>query len=209
MADRIGLYGGSFDPVHIGHLIIARSVAEALELRRVIFLPSAHPPHKDATRLLDGSHRARMVKLAIDGEPLFAFSDYDLAHTGPTYTTDTVAHFKELLGTAVELHWIIGADSLAELGTWHRVGTLVDDCRIVTAARPGWERPDWSALGNALTDRQIERLRGDALETSPIDISATDIRRRVRNGQSIRYLVPEAVRTYIEKRRLYRDAPDQ
>lgn len=208
MAKGIGLYGGSFDPIHIGHLIVAQSVAERLGLKQVIFLPSAHPPHKTASDLVDGSHRAAMVRCAIEGEPLFAFSDFDLTQGGPTYTVDTIAHFREELGSVIELHWIIGADSLAELTTWHRVGALLDSCRIVTASRPECGTANFEALRPTLSDRQIERLSRDILDTPGIDISATDVRRRIRNGDSIRYLVPDAVRTYIEKYGLYRDDAD-
>ena len=205
MAQRVGLYGGSFNPIHHGHLIIARAVAERLRLDRVILLPSARPPHKGDRKLLDAPHRAAMVKLAIEGEPLFEFSDFDLTREGPSYTIDTVTHFGELLGADVELHWIIGADSLSELTAWHRVHDLVDACRIITAARPGWDAIDWSPLRAILTDAQVAALQGGVLSTPQIDISSTDIRRRVREGRSIRYLVPDPVRSYIETNDLYRD----
>jgi len=205
MAQRVGLYGGSFNPIHNGHLIVARAVAERLHLDRVIMLPSARPPHKGDRQLLDAGHRAEMVRLAITGEPLFEFSDYDLTRDGPSYTIDTVTHFCELLGPHVELHWIIGADSLAELTTWYRVSELVEACRIVTAARPGWDTIDWTPLRKKLSDAQIAALQAGVLQTPRIDISSTDIRRRIREGQSIRYLVPDAVQQYIETRALYRD----
>lgn len=205
--NRIGLYGGSFDPIHIGHVIVARSVAESLGLDRVIFLPSASPPHKDSSELLSQEHRARMVELAIANEPLFALDDYDLTRKGPTYTVETVAYFKGLFGAGAELAWIIGADSLPELKSWYRVGELVDGCRIVTAARPGWETPDLSILRPELGDEQIERLGRDILDTPRIDVSATDIRRRVLTGRSIRYLVPDAVGDYIQRHGLYQERP--
>ncbi|MHC4091001.1 MAG: nicotinate-nicotinamide nucleotide adenylyltransferase, partial [Planctomycetota bacterium] len=111
MSQRIALFGGSFNPIHMGHLIVARSVGEQLRLERIIVLPSATPPHKTAAALLDPKHRAAMVELAIAGEPLLEFSDYDLNREGPSYTVETVAHFREELGLDVLLHWIIGADS--------------------------------------------------------------------------------------------------
>jgi len=205
MAQRVGLYGGSFNPIHNGHLIVARSVAERLQLDRVILLPSARPPHKGDRKLLDAPHRATMVKLAIEGESLFEFSDYDLTREGPSYTIDTVTHFCEVLGPHVELHWIIGADSLAELTTWYRVPELVEACRIVTAARPGWDTIDWTPLRALLSAAQVAALQAGVLQTPRIDISSTDIRRRVRDGQSIRCLVPDSVRLYIERNALYRD----
>lgn len=205
MSQRLGLYGGSFNPIHLGHLIVARSVAETLDLARVVFLPSATPPHKDSDALVEAGHRVEMVKLAIAGESAFEFSDHDLTCTGPSYTVETVAHFKRELSAGDELLWIIGADSLAELDTWYRVGDLVDSCRVVTAARPGWEQPDLAGLTAKLSAQQIARLRDGILETPRIDISATDIRARVAAGRSIRNLVPESVRLYIEMFGLYRN----
>lgn len=204
MAERIALYGGCFDPIHIGHLITARSVAEALSLSRVVFLPSANPPHKNTADLLDARHRAEMVQLAIRDEALFAFSDHDLVQTGPTYAVDTVGHFSDTLGEDVELHWILGADSLAELATWHRVSDLVDACRVVTAARSGFDACGLEHLRPLLSDPQIERLARAVLETPHIDIAATDIRTRIQRGLSIHHLVPDCVHAYIQRNGLYR-----
>lgn len=206
MTQRIALYGGSFNPIHHGHLIIARAVAERVGLDRVIFLPSARPPHKEAGALLDSGHREAMVRGAIEGEDGFAFDAHDLLQSGPTYTIDTVAHFSETLGPDVDLHWIIGADSLADLTSWHRAADLVDRCTLVTAARPGWDATVLDRLRPTLTEKQVDRLRRHALDTPRIDISATDIRARIRSGRSIRYLVPDSVRGYIESLGLYRDA---
>jgi nicotinate-nucleotide adenylyltransferase len=203
MAERIGLYGGSFNPIHCGHLIIARAVAEKLALARVIFLPSATPPHKEGEALVDARHRAEMVKLAIAGDALFDFSDFDLTRSGPSYTIETVAHFKQTLPAETELFWIIGADWLMELDTWYKAAELVDACTFVTAARPGWDRPNLSKLSAKLSAAQIARLREHILDTPRIDISATDIRARVAAGKSIRYLVPESVQAYVELLRLY------
>lgn len=204
MGQRIALYGGCFDPIHHGHLIVARAVAERLDIGRVVLLPTADPPHKRAVSLTPAAHRAEMIRLAIRGEGLFELSDYDLTRPGPTYTLDTVRHFRTMLGAAAEMFWIIGADSLAELPTWHRVAELVDACRIVTACRPGWEAPDLSGLRKLLSGPQLARLTADIVETPRIDISATDIRRRVAAGWSIRYLVPDAVAAYIAQHGLYR-----
>lgn len=204
MADQIALFGGCFNPIHHGHLIVARAIAEQLRLQRLIFLPSAAPPHKGAAGLADPGHRAAMVSLAIEGESGFEFSDFELGRPGPNYTIDTVAHFRETLGLEIILYWIIGADSLADLTTWYRVRALVDGCRIITAGRPGWTEIDWSRLRTRLSEDQIAVLKSGLLATPLIDISATDIRRRVREGRSIRYLVPDAVRQYIDTHNLYR-----
>jgi nicotinate-nucleotide adenylyltransferase len=208
MPAKIALYGGSFNPIHHGHLIIARSVAEAFELDRVILLPSHTPPHKPGHRLAPASCRADMVKLAITGEPLFEFSDHDLTCAGPSYTVKTVDHFRNALPAGTELFWIIGADSLAELHTWYRVSDLVASCRIVTALRPGSETDDVPELRKLIDGPTVDQILADVARTPRIDISATDIRHRVATGRSIRYLVPDAVAHYITDTGLYQTNGD-
>ncbi len=216
-APNVALFGGTFDPIHCGHLIVARCVLERLSLDEVTFIPSANPPHKGRADLSDVAHRLAMVELAIDGqrplvgvEPGFACDDCETKRTGPSYTFETVMHFRERLGPHAGLHWIIGADSLAELETWHRASELVDACNILTVNRPGTSagdfQPDLSTFGRVLNKGHVAKLERGILQTPHIDISATDIRRRVAAAQSIRYLVPEPVRQYIEDHQLYRRA---
>jgi nicotinate-nucleotide adenylyltransferase len=150
-----------------------------------------------------------MVRLAIEGESGFAFSDFDLARHGPTYTLDTVTHFAGAWGPGVALYWIIGADSFAELAGWHRVRDLVAACRILTAARPGFEDLEAPALRAAVGEAKFEELRDGILSTPRIDVSSTQIRERVRLGRSIRYLVPETVLRFIESHQLYRSPSPQ
>ena len=201
--EKVGLFGGSFNPIHLGHLIVARAVAERVGLARVIFLPSGRPPHKDENDLLDGVHRGAMVELAIAGEAIFSFSDYDLTRHGPSFTIDTVRHFRAGLEADDELCWIIGADSLRELPTWRSVGELVEACRIITAARPGWKTDVWDDLRRTFNDDQVAKIRSGVVETPLIDISATDIRRRVSSGLSVRYLMPGQVIRYIRANKLF------
>jgi nicotinate-nucleotide adenylyltransferase len=203
MGTGIGLFGGSFDPIHFGHLIVARAVGEALDLQRVILLPSRIPPHKQSRVMSPAEHRAAMARLAIADDPFFEISDHDLTCSGPSYTINTVTYFRSLLGAGPDLAWFIGADSLLELHLWHRVADLVETCRIVTAARPGCAIGDLPDLSERIGEVAVARLRRDVLTTPQIDISATDIRRRVADGRSIRYLVPEAVRGYILENGLY------
>lgn len=204
MASGIALFGGSFNPIHHGHLIIARAVAEELDVSRLIFVPSANPPHKMGHDLADAADRLGMVRLAVASEPLFEVSDIEVRRHGPSYTILTIEEYRSRLAPGEDLYWIIGGDTISELHSWYRARELVDLCRIVTAARPGFETPDLSVLQPTLTPAQVDRLRRGILRTPRIDISATDVRRRIAAGQSISFLVPEPVREYIERNELYR-----
>ena len=195
---RIGLFGGSFDPIHHAHLATGRAAAQAFGLGRLLFLPASAPPHKGQVSLPEA--RGEMVRFAIADEPLFDFSDHDL-RPGPTYAIDTVTHFRAAWPSA-RLFWIIGADWVSGLGGWRRAAELVDACEIVTVARPGWS-PDLSPLGGSLSPEQISRIRGNILDAPGLDISSTEIRRLVASGHPIRHLVPERVADFIESRGLY------
>lgn len=197
------LFGGSFDPIHHGHLIVCAWVAERLAVDRAILIPSATPPHKSRAALAPPDDRLAMCRLAVEGDPWFEVSDWELRQPGPNYTLHSVRHFREQVGAGPPLYWLIGMDSLRELRTWHRVDALVSAATIVTARRPGSDPPSLSHLAGALSAEQIDALRSGVLETPQIEISATDIRRRVAAGRSIRYLVPPAVEAYIRERRLY------
>lgn len=203
MSKRIGLYGGSFDPIHVGHLISARSIAETMSFSKVILIPSARPPHKEGVAMTTAVHRMAMVRLAIEGDPLFEASDVEMGRAGPSYSLDTVAEFRRRFGNTLELFWIIGADSLPELPTWHRIEELVKKVTIVTAARPGFVKPAVADLAEAVGEEAAQALLSNCCPTPEIDISATRIRARVAVGNSIRYLTPEAVASYIGRNGLY------
>jgi nicotinate-nucleotide adenylyltransferase len=205
--DRILLFGGSFDPLHNGHLIISRYVAEQLAATRLILVPSATPPHKLDRALTPASQRLAMCQCVAAGDPLFEVSNCEVDRPGPNYTIHTIEHFRAAAGSAAELYWLIGMDSLNELPTWHRAAELVDACTILTAARPGFVAPRDETLACRFSREQIERLRRHIAQSPRIDISGTDIRLRVAAGRSIRYLVPEPVREYIADHGLYRARP--
>lgn len=198
------LFGGSFDPLHNGHLIVSRYVAEQLAIPRIILIPSARPPHKQDQGLAPAGDRLAMCQLVAAEDPQFEVSDWEIGRPGPNYSLHTVEHFCSGAGPGVALYWLVGMDSLTELTMWYRAEELVEACTIVTAARPGFVAPDDTALARGFSREQIERLRRHILESPRIDISGTDIRARVKAGRSIRYLVPEAVRRYIEEQGLYR-----
>lgn len=200
------LFGGSFDPIHHGHLIVARAAAELIAAERVVLIPGASPPHKPPLRLSPADVRLELCRLAVGDDPLFEVSDWEARQTGPNYTLCTVRHFRQSLPAQTPLFWLLGMDSLAELPSWHRVDELVEACTLVTAGRPGVAPPQPPSLQPPLSAAQARRLLEHVLPTPLIDISASYIRARVKAGRSIRYLVPEAVRLAIERHGLYRDA---
>jgi len=196
------LFGGTFDPIHHGHLIIARAAAEQLNVPKVILIPSAQPPHKAEKTISSAEDRLKMTHLAVQDEPLFEVSDCELKRQGPSFTLETVRFFRQQY-PQTQFYWLIGADSISELVSWYHIEQLAEECSIVTAARPGFNPQDNQALKSILTDPQIQRLRQNILETPQVDISATRIRRRVRQNQSISCLTPSAVIDYIKRQNLF------
>jgi len=189
------LYGGSFNPVHTAHLILAEIAREILNIPQITFVPAPTPPHKD--HLLSWVVRHEMLNLAISDNPSFTISDVEKERGGVSYTIDTVRFF--LNQSAYDrVYLLIGADSLLELSSWRSWQELLELATVVVMGRPG------RSLGNvnkAVLDKVI------IIDTPLIDISATTIRKRVKEGRSIRYMVPDAVREYIEKYNLYRLEP--
>lgn len=206
MAEQIVLLGGSFDPVHNGHLIVARALAEQRSFKRITLVPAARSPHKEGT-FARSDHRLAMLELATAGEGLFELCELELHRRGPSYTVDTLTALRQQTPEAT-LHWAIGADMLADLAAWRRVQDVLDLAELIILARPPWDEQVervFARLGGTFPPEQIERFRRSLADTPRIDISSTDIRRRVREGKSIRYLVPESVRGHIEAHGLYKE----
>ncbi len=213
MSERIVLFGGTFDPIHHGHLIVARAVAEYFHFERVTFVPAYLPPHKagggegEPARLqASAADRLEMIRLAIEGEGLFDVTDVELTRRPPSYTFDTLMQLRQERGLDVRLYWIIGADMLSDLTTWHRAEEVVDMATVITAARPPYSRRLDSTLEQLrvrFTEEQVSRLAAGVAPTPLIDITSTDVRRRVREGRSIRYLIPYSVQAYVYENGLY------
>jgi nicotinate-nucleotide adenylyltransferase len=147
----IAVMGGSFDPIHLGHLIIAEQAAEALRADRVLFVPCSIPPHKDAAGLTPGPHRLKMIALAARGNPKFRASNIELARGGVSYTVDTIEQLRGMYGLRVKIWFVIGADSLRELASWKNYRRILDRCTIVTAGRPGSDLEMWRGEGGAFS----------------------------------------------------------
>lgn len=198
---KLGILGGTFDPVHIGHLLIAELAREALQLERVLFVPAGDPPHKQDQEKTPAHHRREMVELALIDNPYFNVSTVDLDRSGPHYSVDTVTLIRaEYALPAENCFFIIGGDSLDDLPIWHNPDKLISLCRLAVLHRPGY-RPDMAALEQTIPNlsNQIDWI---PMETA-IDVASSTIRARVAGGRSIRYQVPESVRNYINQHGLY------
>jgi nicotinate-nucleotide adenylyltransferase len=192
-------FGGTFNPIHHAHLICARAVAEAAGFDRVTLIPSAQPPHKpNATgvaAVAPAEDRLAMCRLAVEGDAMFEVNDLELHRAGPSYTIDTVRQLNR--EGWPEVSWLIGGDTVPQLPSWHQPAALLAEARLVVMARPGWEL-DWS---NIPLPYQV--LKSQVFVAPLIEISATEIRRRIQDGRPILYLTPPAVADYITQRRLY------
>lgn len=188
---RVGILGGSFDPVHVGHLILAEQCREQARLDRVIFMLAARPPHKLEQVLTPFHHRQEMLELALSGCPAFEVGLVEKDRPGPSYTIDTLRELRARQADD-ELGLIIGGDTLADLGTWREPARIAELCELIVAARPGTPTPPIAAP-----------FRGQWITMPQVDIASRDLRARVAAGRSIRFLVPRAVECYIEQHHLY------
>jgi nicotinate-nucleotide adenylyltransferase len=192
---QYGILGGTFDPIHIGHLIAAQASLESLTLDRVLFLPSAHPPHKPSLTVSSYAARREMVRLAIQGNPCFGLSDLEAQRPDPSYTVRTLKDLRrEYPPARFDLFLLIGADSLLEFGSWRDPEAIFSEISVAVFSRPGYD---------ASTAPKLFRDKAHWVTTPLIDISSTEIRQRVGSHRSIRYLVPNDVEEYIVQNGLY------
>lgn len=203
MNQTIGIFGGSFNPIHRAHLTMARRVIERLNIERLLLLPSNIPPHKSAGDLASAEHRLAMCRLAVEGVEHLEVSDLELRRQGPSYTIDTLRELRQEYPHD-DLVMVIGADMLRIFHKWVNFKQIHDLVRLVTFPRPGVEIGNLPELRCALGDEAVERILGDVLHVEPMDVSSTDIRRRVGRGEPIDHLVPQAVAEYIDRHGLYR-----
>lgn len=196
---RLGILGGTFDPPHLGHLVLAQEAWFELELDRVLFVPARQPPHKNQRDYTPLEHRLAMVALAIRDNPHFELSRADADREGPNYSVDLVHILHEQFLTA-DLYFVMGLDSLADLPKWHKPDQLIALCQLAVMVRPGYS-VDWNSL-----EEKIPGLRARVLilPKPQLEIASSEIQLRVRNGRPIRYLVTDAVAEYINQNKLYR-----
>jgi nicotinate-nucleotide adenylyltransferase len=202
----VGIMGGTFDPVHLGHLAVAEEARRQLQLSEVVFIPAGHPYFKEVSRISPPEDRLNMLKLVLKDKPYFKISLIEIERPGPSYAIDTVAQMKSEWGTGHELFFIMGWDSLLFLPRWQKPERLLELCKIVVAPRPGYPKPDIRLLEKELPG--ITR-RTIVLDKPVVDISATEIRARVRQGLPISDMVPAPVEKYIQEKGLYQENPKQ
>ncbi len=215
---KIGIFGGTFDPIHLGHIIAAEMVRDRFQIDRMYLVPAFLPPHKHRPDIISPIHRFAMVKLAVEGNPGLAPSDFEIARQGNSYTVHTVEHFR----SEGEIYLIMGHDSFSIFETWRRYEDILAMCRIVLPIRPGFDPVDWSRFGAEITRYRTEGRIIDvhwdkenresecmdwkiALVGIPgLDVSSTEIRSRVASGRSVRYLLHDSVVEYIDTHGIYR-----
>lgn len=198
---KVGILGGTFDPVHKGHLALAETALDQLGLNKVLFVPARDPWMKTGKRRVTAvKHRLAMLELALSGKPRFEISTVDLERPGKTYAVDTVAVVKKALPKGSRVYFIVGAGSLAELPLWKDPVRLIGMCRLAVAPRPGYQVPELAEL-----ERKVPGItrRVIFLDMKPVDVSSSEIRERLETGYSIDEVVPEGVRNYIKGHGLY------
>jgi nicotinate-nucleotide adenylyltransferase len=201
---RIGVFGGSFDPVHYGHLLLAECCREQCHLDQVWFVPAAVPPHKKDRAITPGTVRIEMLELAIAGHPAFSVSRYEVDRGGVNYTVETLAHLhQEVPGS--EFFFLLGADMLYDLPHWREAGKVCELATMVVVGRPGMGPLTLDFLRAVTTSERIEAICGQQVEMPEIGISSTELRQRIAQGRSIRYQTPVAVAEYIRSHGLYRE----
>ena len=207
----VGVFGGTFNPVHYGHLRSALELVERLQLEQLRLMPSAQPPHRDVPQC-SAAHRAAMIELAVAGEPRLACDARELHRAGKSYTIDSLIELRAELGADTALCMVVGCDAVLDISTWHRWQELLDWAHIVVIARPGWELPRTGEIAQWLSlhrtdDRDALRQQGAGSivieELRPLAISSTEIRDLLAAGHSARYLIPESVLDYIQLHQLY------
>ena len=197
---RLGVFGGTFDPVHLGHLVAAEEATELLALDEMLFVPAGQPWFKAAEPVMDAAHRLNMVRLAIESNRRFRVCGVEVARPGPSYTVDTLEHLRDASHSGTELFLVLGLDALAEMYRWRCPARVFELATVVGVARPGaaFDPGPLSSILPCAAERVI------MLDVPLVDVGATELRRRASAGRSLRYLVPDGVEEYIREHGLYR-----
>ncbi len=199
---QIGIFGGSFDPVHLGHLWIGEAATESLSLDRLHWIPTATQPLKPHGPVASNEHRLAMLRLAIAGREGHLVDDREIRRSGVSYTFDTVGEL-QAEDPEAELHLIIGSDSLASFPRWHRPGELLERVSLAVVQRGGMPEVDWSVLDGIASAESISKAKQSLIQMPVIEIASSDIRERAGQGRGVRYMVPRPVEAYVKANRVY------
>ena len=194
------IMGGTFDPIHYGHLLAAERVREELCLQRIFFIPSGNPPHKSYEEMANAIERYDMVQLAIASNPYFEVMDIELKREGYSYTVDTISELSKLLGSKCKIYFIIGADNVLEIESWKNSAQLIKEVEFIVVPRPGKFEEQ---VKDKIIELRNKGVRIKVIEIPLVPIKSTDIRERVKSNRSIRHMVPEKVEAYIKQNNLY------
>ncbi len=203
---RIALFGGTFDPIHVGHTTVAGAAARQIGAEEVVFIPAKISPLKGFFPFASDNDRLKMIELAIAGHKLFAASACELKRPAPSYTLDTVRQFQRDYGPGTQIHWLIGADGVGDLVHWHKIKELIDECYLTTMRRPGYPVPDFDRFKPLWGAQRIAKLKRDVIETPLVDVSSTEVRRRLAAGEEVTGMLSPDVIQYIRQHSLYRKA---
>ena len=204
---KTALFGGTFDPIHLGHTIVASAAAEHIGAHKIIFVPAKRSPLKGAAPRAAGSERLDMITLAVADNPAFQVSDHELKKNTPSYTLETVKEFQEQLGPDTSIYFLLGADTVDELSYWYKVPDLIDQCNLSVMFRAGCTAPDFTKFNKFWGPQRVEKMRKNVIETPLVDISSTEVRDRLSQGLSVDEMLAQPVAEYIKKHRLYQGRP--
>jgi len=219
---RIGLFGGTFNPIHLGHVQVVREVKAGFGLDKILIIPSALPPHKEPEGVVDAEDRLEMIRLAFSDDPNFVISDIELKRLGPSYTIDTIRHLKSISSANTQFYLILGLDAFLEIDTWKSCNDLFLLIPFIVMSRTingeNSAKPEWKSLKNYLQSNISKGYTFSSAQSSfnhdkkqpvcvfnvtPVDISSTTIRKRIKKGRSIKRLVPEIIEDFIKTKGLY------
>jgi len=198
---RLGIMGGTFNPIHHGHLVMAEEVRNKFALDKVIFVPTGNPPHKQISELVSAQDRYLMTVLATMTNLYFEVSNLEIEREGVSYTIDTIKEFKKVYGKNTKIYFITGADAILSIFTWKNMEDLLESCSFIAATRPGYCLDELKTKIEAINPAYIKHIH--LVEVPGVAVSSTDVRERIRDGKPIKYLMPETVESYIIKNKLY------
>lgn len=198
---RLGIMGGTFNPIHHGHLVMAEEVRNKFELDKVIFVPTGTPPHKKSEELVSAQDRYLMTVLATMTNLCFEVSTIEIEREGVSYTIDTISEFKKVYGQETKIYFITGADAILSIFTWKDMDHLLESCEFIAATRPGYCLEELRTNIEAINPDYLKHIH--LVEVPGIAVSSTDVRERIRDNKPIKYLMPETVESYIIKNKLY------